>query len=312
MLNGQVFSDQLFESHIFALFINTFVDGHNGIAQNYKNGMAVTYSGSNVSVDTGAVLIQGRYLEEDAGTTIDAGTNTLFCKLVITINLDLVNTESVFNQGKYEIITDSSDYPILTQQDIVNTNSGTYQYELAQFKTGSSGITNFVDKRTFLDISGLYTALETQYATRLNQVEADIGTLANLSTTDKSDLVAALNEIFGMANVQTDYIGDVQGRYIKFGNGVMICYNKRTMQIPIRTAQDGLYYGDKNLGNLPATFTSTPVVLGMASGDSHGWVERIYGSTTTFWGNMRVLRTSQTDSSGYSTSYTYVAIGFWK
>lgn len=149
-LIGQVFSNQLFESHIFALFVNSFLSGGNGIAQGYKNSMAITHSGSDLTIDTGAIVIQGRYLEEDTGTTINAGTDSLFCKLVIEIDLDKINTQNDFRQGYYKIITDSSNYPALTQNDIVNDVSGVYQYELARFKTNSSGITDFVDKRTFI------------------------------------------------------------------------------------------------------------------------------------------------------------------
>ena len=160
MLKGHVFKEQRFGNHIFALFINTFLAGHNGIVNGYKNSMRVSYSGSNVTIASGAVCIQGRFLEEDSSTTLNAGTNTLFCKLVLEIDLDQENTESEFNQGSYKIITGANDYPTLTQDDIVASNTGVYQYELARFKTGTSGITNFVDKRTFIDFDSIYQELE--------------------------------------------------------------------------------------------------------------------------------------------------------
>ena len=150
MLKGHVFKEQIFGSQIFALFFNTFLGGNNGIVDDYKNSMILTYSESNITIGAGAICIQGRLLEEDSSTTIDAGTNTLFCKLVLEIDLDKDNSESEFNQAKYKIITGELDYPILTQEDIVKNNSGVYQYELARFKTGVSGITDFADKRTFL------------------------------------------------------------------------------------------------------------------------------------------------------------------
>ena len=46
MLKGHVFSKQIFGNPIFALFINTFLNGRDGVSNNYKNGMQVTYSGS--------------------------------------------------------------------------------------------------------------------------------------------------------------------------------------------------------------------------------------------------------------------------
>ena len=81
MLKGHVFFKQLFENPIFALFINTFLGGRNGVSDNYKNGMQVTYSGYNVTIDSGAVCIQGRFLEEDSSTTLNPRYWFQFCLL---------------------------------------------------------------------------------------------------------------------------------------------------------------------------------------------------------------------------------------
>ena len=97
MLKGHVFSKQLFGNPIFALFINTFLNGRNGVSNNYKDAMQVTYSGSTVTVNSGAVCIQGRFLEEDTSTPIASGTNSAYCKLVIEIDLDKENTNSSFS-----------------------------------------------------------------------------------------------------------------------------------------------------------------------------------------------------------------------
>ena len=151
MLKGHVFSKQ-----IFALFINTFLNGENGVSNNYKNGMKPTYSGSTVNIDSGAVCVQGRFLEEDTSTSVQAGTNSAYCKLVVEIDLDKQNTESEFNQASYKIVTSSSSYPTLTQTNIVKNNSGIYQYELARFKTSENGITDFKDMRTYLDFNSIF------------------------------------------------------------------------------------------------------------------------------------------------------------
>lgn len=156
MLKGQVFSRQLFENQIFALFINTFLNGNNGVSNNFLNNMEVTYSGNNLTVNSGAVCIQGRFLKEDSSTTISAGTDTSYCKLVVEINLDNQNTESDFRQAYYKIIKGANSYPALTRNDIVKNNAGIYQYELARFQNSSSGITNFQDMRTFLDFQSIY------------------------------------------------------------------------------------------------------------------------------------------------------------
>lgn len=179
MLKGHVFSKQLFENPIFAVFINTFLNGINGVSNNYKNGMKPTASGSTVNVDSGVVCIQGRFLEEDTSTPISAGTDNMYCKLVIEINLDLENTESQFNQASYKIIKSATGYPELTQSNIVKNVSGIYQYELARFRTTASGITDFQDKRTYLDFSSIYTKISNEFGKVLEQLEQELKNVEN-------------------------------------------------------------------------------------------------------------------------------------
>lgn len=174
MLKGQVFSKQVFNSEIFALFINTFTNGKNGVSNNFLNGMALSYSGSNITVASGAVCIQGRFLKEDTSYTISAGTDNLYCKLVIEIDLDKENTESQFNQANYKIVKSTNNYPSLTQTNIVKNNAGIYQYELARFKTSVNGITDFQDMRTFLDFESIYDAIESEYNSLLQQLQEEL------------------------------------------------------------------------------------------------------------------------------------------
>ena len=181
MLKGHVFSKQIFGNPMFALFINTFLSGRNGVSNNYKKGMQVTYSGSNLTIDSGAVCIQGRFLEEDTGSTVAAGTDTAYCKLVIEINLDLQNTESQFNQGVYKVVKSASSYPNLTQTNIVKNNAGIYQYELARFRTNASGITQSKDMRTFLDFESIYDSMEAEYGEVLQQLKNQLENIKNES-----------------------------------------------------------------------------------------------------------------------------------
>lgn len=205
MLKGHVFSKQIFGNPMFALFINTFLNGRNGVSNNYKNGMQVTYSGSNLTIDSGAVCIQGRFLEEDTGSTVPAGTDTAYCKLVIEINLDLQNTESQFNQGVYKVVKSASSYPNLTQTNIVKNNAGIYQYELARFRTNSSGITEFKDMRTFLDFNSIYDDMEAEYGEVLQQLKDQLE-----SVKDQSDvLLKTGGTVSGKIEVGTG--GDISG-----------------------------------------------------------------------------------------------------
>lgn len=174
MLKGHVFAGQVFGNQIFALFINTFLNGTNGVSNNYKEGMAITYSGSNIHIASGACCVQGRFLEEDSGKDITVDNDSQYCSLVLEINLDEANTEENFLQASYKIIKNSTNYPTLTQNDIVKNNSGTYQYELARFRTSASGITEFTDRRTFLNFESIYSYIEAQFKGKLGQLDEEL------------------------------------------------------------------------------------------------------------------------------------------
>lgn len=160
MLKGYIFKEQTFNNEVCALIFNEYLNNQDGIFGNYKNGMAVSKSGSNVTIASGVGIIKGRAVGEDSTTTLDAGTTDMYCKLVIEIDLDKVNTSSSFLQASYKILKSSSAYPSLTQDNIIGTNSGVYQYEMARFKTGINGITDFQDMRTYIDIPTLLELVE--------------------------------------------------------------------------------------------------------------------------------------------------------
>lgn len=156
MLKGHVFENQLFGNPIFAVFINTFLAGENGVINGFGNSMAVTTNGSNLTIQSGVCCIQGRFLEEDTSTTISAGTTPSYARLVLEIDLDKTNTENDFQQGYYKIITNSTTYPELTQDDIVNDVSGVYQFPLGRFQITSNGVIGYADERNFLDFNSIY------------------------------------------------------------------------------------------------------------------------------------------------------------
>lgn len=179
MLKGHVFAKQLFGNPIFALFINTFLNGKNGVSNNYGEGMRMTTNGSTVTVYDGAVCIQGRFLEEDTHTEIAAGTDTAYCKLVIEVDLDKQNTEDNFVQATYKIVKSGSGYPSLKQQNIVKNNRGVYQYELARFRTTANGITEFQDMRTFLNFNSIYDEIQTEYRAILLQLQKELANVVD-------------------------------------------------------------------------------------------------------------------------------------
>lgn len=160
MLKGHVFNEQLFASEIFAVFVNSFLAGNNGIINGFGNGMNVTANGYDLTIQSGVACVQGRFLQEDTSTTITSETTAAYARLVLEIDLDEENTESTFLQGSYKIITNSSVYPTPTQTDIVNNVSGIYQFPLGRFQITANGIANYTDERTFLDFDSIYEEIE--------------------------------------------------------------------------------------------------------------------------------------------------------
>lgn len=173
MLKGHVFEEQIFNVDVFAYFVDTFLNGKCGIG-NYGSNMEVSYSGSNITVQDGLVCIRGRFIEEDSSTTLSSGTDSAYCKLVIEVDLDKENTEDQLNQVSYKIVKSTSNYSSLTQTDIVKNNAGIYQYELARFKTTTSGITDFQDMRTFIDFNSIYSEIKTEYEAVLEELRTKL------------------------------------------------------------------------------------------------------------------------------------------
>lgn len=158
MLKGHVFNKQVFESPMFALFLDTFLNGKCGIVEKYNNGMSITTSAAGVSISSGVAFIKGRIVEEDSSTSISVSNDTSnpYCKLVIEIDLSKQNTDESLNQAYYKIVRSASDYPDLIKEDISLGKGNVYQFELARFKTSADGITDFQDTRTFLDFATIY------------------------------------------------------------------------------------------------------------------------------------------------------------
>lgn len=161
MLKGDVFTEQVFPSDTFALFIDTFLDGKCGIRKGFKNSMSLSYTSNSITINSGIACIKGRFLREDSSTTLSISSASLiYCRLVIEIDLSKSNTPESLNQLSYKILKSSGSYPALTQTDIVNTQTGVYQYELANFACSSSGIQNFNDARTYLDFDSIYAEID--------------------------------------------------------------------------------------------------------------------------------------------------------
>lgn len=155
MLKGHTFNLQTFTSEAFALFIDKFLDGKCGVAK----GCSLSNTTTSATIGEGYFVIRGRLLQIIDSVSVTNITTNGFYKLICEIDLSQTNTTDTLNQASIKTVYGASDYPTLTQQDI--TGDGTiYQYEFARFKVESGQITNFTDKRTYVNMRALQQQIE--------------------------------------------------------------------------------------------------------------------------------------------------------
>lgn len=155
MLKGHTFNLQTFTSEAFALFIDKFLNGRCGVAK----GCALSNTNNSVTIGDGYFVVRGRMLQIIDSVTVSSITTNGYYSLVCEIDLSKTNTAEQLNQATIKTIYGASNYPTLTQQDITGTGT-IYQYEFARFRVESGNITNFTDRRTYLDFETLYDYIE--------------------------------------------------------------------------------------------------------------------------------------------------------
>lgn len=166
MLKGHVFNLQTFTSEAFALFIDKFLNGRSGVAK----GCALSSTANSATIGEGYFVVRGRFLQIISGETISNITENGYYSLVCEIDLSKTNTADALNQATIKVISSTSTYPTLTQQDITGTGT-VYQYEFARFKVESGNITNFTDKRTFVDFTTIYDVIQNEAQGVLDDIE---------------------------------------------------------------------------------------------------------------------------------------------
>lgn len=137
--------------------------------------MELSNTSNTITIANGKMIIKGReFAVVGGGETINVEatpSGSLYGALVVEIDLTKESTKSNFEQVSFKVLQSATDYPKSTQQDI---NSGEtaqflYQVELAKFKITTSGISEFIDTRTFLKISSLYNLIEN----KLKEIEGN-------------------------------------------------------------------------------------------------------------------------------------------
>ena len=167
MLKGHVFDLQTFTSNAFALFIDKFLNKQSGVA----TGCTLSNTNNSVTIADGYFVIRGRFLQVISGVTINNISTDGYYKLICEVDLSKTNTVDDLNQAEIKTVYNASSYPSLTQQDITEGNGTVYQYEFARFKVESGSITDFTDKRTFVDFTTIYDVIQNEAQGVLDDIE---------------------------------------------------------------------------------------------------------------------------------------------
>lgn len=146
---------------------------------------------------------------------------------------------------------------------------------------------------------------------------SNIGTLANLDTVNKANLVGAINEVntsavssanilAGMADKVIEVLGST---YIKFADGLMLCWGAQTGTNAENAAYFGVCYRTEWItSTFPQTFISAPIVVETCN--ISGILGNTEGTITTTGFETRILTAS--NDTGLTYTIDYIAIGRWK
>lgn len=150
--------------------------------------------------------------------------------------------------------------------------------------------------------------------TNNNTNTTSIGTLSQLKTSAKNNLVDAINEnTTSIGNIISVTTND-NGTAIKFDNGIMICLGKISTQMGASSTwiQLGSIYGKTISGtwNFPVAFkTIYSVVASVDGADTGVWLAGVSNTLTAIIG----VKVRYNEAPNYyGGKFNYIAVGTWK
>lgn len=176
MLKGHTFNLQTFTSEAFALFIDKFLNGRCGVAK----GCALSNTNNSATIGEGYFVVRGRMLQIIDSVTVSSISNNGYYSLVCEIDLSKTNTAEQLNQAEIKTVYSASNYPTLTQQDITGTGT-IYQYEFARFRVQDGSITNFTDRRTYVDFTSIYDVIQEEAQDVLDEIQSTLESIEDES-----------------------------------------------------------------------------------------------------------------------------------
>ena len=143
-IRGITFPKQTVSSNDDAHIYKVLLNGRKGKTK----GCTITYGIDDIYVSEGYFFIANRLMNITSVETIPTPvvtTGTTYCRLVFEIDMTKTNTNSVFEQGYFKILSSSSAYPNVTQEDLEN-GGNVYQLPFARFTKTLDGIASFVSE----------------------------------------------------------------------------------------------------------------------------------------------------------------------
>lgn len=133
-------------------------------------GCEISQSGANsVSISAGVFFICGRLVYVTSSETIgipgvSAGA---YARVVFEADMNQTNTETDFTQGRFRVLTDTTNYPNIASGD-VNLGATLHQMPFAKLRVDAAGVIagSLVDERAmFYSVATLKSAVDGKAAT---------------------------------------------------------------------------------------------------------------------------------------------------
>lgn len=172
MIKGFRFTNQLANAEVDARIHQEFLNKNDGIFY----GMDLSKTNNAITISEGLCEIAGRPVAVIDTETLAVGTESLYCLLILEIDLSKESTKDIFNQVSFKLLTSSTSYPTVTQQDInkYNGTNNVYQLEFARFRSGINGITDYKDTRKFLSFTGIYAQIKADCEKVMEEIKQEL------------------------------------------------------------------------------------------------------------------------------------------
>ena len=194
MIKGFRFTNQLANAEVDARIHQEFLNKNDGVFY----GMELSHTNNSITVSEGLCEIAGRPIAVIDNETVAVSTESLYCLLILEIDLAKESTKDTFRQASFKLLTSNVNYPTVTQQDInvYNGSNNLYQLEFARFKSGSNGISEFKDTRVFLNFDGIYSQIKSECQTIIKQIKQELASVEDGSAyVLKNNLVTIIGTI---------------------------------------------------------------------------------------------------------------------